>query len=73
MAPAISIPDIAPILTMRGGRLVELEFIFSEDVVLETIDFFDIEAAENNRNPDSEIRLYDANGLESSAGYLVRS
>ena len=46
----------------------EFEFVFSADVVLETIDFFDIEAAENSQNPDSEIRLYDADGLEIQPG-----
>jgi hypothetical protein len=46
----------------------EIEFVFSTDVILETIDFFDIEAAENNQNPNSEIRLYDANGLEIQPG-----
>jgi hypothetical protein len=42
----------------------EFEFTFSEDVVLETIDFFDIEFGENNRNPNSEIHLYDALNVE---------
>jgi len=42
----------------------EFEFVFTADVVLETIDFFDIEFKENNRNPHSEIHLYDANDVE---------
>jgi len=46
----------------------EFDFLFNTDIVLETIDFFDIELEENNRNPDSEIYLYDAQGGEIMAG-----
>jgi len=46
----------------------EFEFLFSADVILETIDFFDIELEENNGDPNSQIHLYDAQGGEIMAG-----
>ena len=44
------------------------EFIFNSVVILETLDFFDIELNENNNNPDSEIHLYDASNSEIFIG-----
>lgn len=53
----------------EGGRPAgEFEFLFSNDIILESIDFFDIELVENDDNPDSEIHLYDAQGDEIMAG-----
>lgn len=53
----------------EGSRPAGLfEFLFSQDVILETIDFFDIEFEENNQNPDSRIHLYDALGNEIQRG-----
>ncbi|TDJ47924.1 MAG: thrombospondin type 3 repeat:Cna B-type [Gammaproteobacteria bacterium] len=46
----------------------EFTFLFSSDIILETIDFFDIELIEDNGNPDSEIHLFDSNGDELLAG-----
>lgn len=46
----------------------EFEFLFSADIVLETIDFFDIEFEENDQDPNSEIHLYDGDGNEIQAG-----
>jgi len=40
----------------------EFEFLLSTDVILETIDFFDIELEENNGDPNSQVHLYDAQG-----------
>jgi hypothetical protein len=53
----------------EGGRPAgEFEFVFSTDIILETIDFFDIEPEEDNQSPFSEIHLFDANGVEIQAG-----
>jgi len=46
----------------------EFEFVFSTDIVLESLDFFDIEAVEDNNNPNSQIRLYDSADNEIMAG-----
>lgn len=46
----------------------EFEFLFSTDIILETIDFFDIELEEDNGNPNSEIHLYDSDGDEIHMG-----
>lgn len=46
----------------------EFEFLFSSDIILETIDFFDIELAEDNGNPNSEIHLFDSDGDEIQIG-----
>ncbi|MFQ5634564.1 MAG: thrombospondin type 3 repeat:Cna B-type [Gammaproteobacteria bacterium] len=46
----------------------EFEFSFSTDIVLQSLDFFDIEAAENSQNSNSEIHLYDGGGAEIQAG-----
>ena len=53
----------------EGGRPGgQIEFLFSMDVILESVDFFDIELIENDGNPDSEIHLYDSAGDEIMAG-----
>jgi len=44
------------------------EFVFNSPVVLQSIDFFDIEFNENNNDPDSEIRLFDINNNEINSG-----
>jgi len=46
----------------------EFEFLFSSDITLESIDFFDIELIEDNGNPDSEIHLFDNIGNEILPG-----
>jgi len=46
----------------------EFEFLFSSDIILETIDFFDIEDEEDNGSPDSQIHLFDADDDEIQAG-----
>ncbi len=48
----------------------EFEFLFSTDIILESLDFFDIEAVEDSGNPNSQIRLYDSAGDEIMAGLL---
>lgn len=45
-----------------------IEFVFSQDVILDSLDFFDIEFEENNRSPNSQIHLYDALGNEVDRG-----
>lgn len=53
----------------EGSRPAGLfEFLFSQDVILETIDFFDIEFEENDGNPNSRIHLYDSLGNEIQRG-----
>ena len=44
------------------------EFLFNQDIILESIDFFDIEFEENDENPNSRIHLYDALGNEIQRG-----
>jgi len=46
----------------------EFEFVFSQAITLESIDFFDIEQIENNHNPNSEIHLFNSAGDEIQAG-----
>ena len=45
-----------------------IELVFNQDIILETIDFFDIELEENDGNPNSRIHLYDALGNEIQRG-----
>ncbi len=51
-----------------GRRSGEFEFLFSSDITLESIDFFDIELAEDNQNPNSEIHLFNDAGDELQIG-----
>jgi len=46
----------------------EFEFLFSSDITLETIDFFDIEKIEDSGNPNSEIHLFDSSDNEILPG-----
>lgn len=43
------------------------DFFFDSAVTLNSIDFFDVEGAENGNTPDNAIRLFDEDNLELSA------
>ena len=44
------------------------EFVFNSPIVLQSLDFFDIEFNENNNNPNSQVRLFDASDTELLPG-----